>query len=151
MGYKYDRGSRDVKMGHRAVTTKMRPPGISDTICSMSNRYRRSGETITAVAGAQAAPGCADLLRGGGGGACRIVKEKDDGQGVLDVDQQPVRVSREDLRIRLDRPETWSVVVRTGVMRPTLSGVKLVTTYAVCPDCHARQEFEGHPDTLICA
>jgi hypothetical protein len=149
MGYKYDRGSRDVKMGHGAVTAKMRPPGISDTICSMSNRYRRSGETITAVAWAQAAPGCADLLRRGAW--YPIVKEEDEGHVVLDVDQQPVRVSREDLRIRLDRPETWSVVVRTGVMRPTLSGVKLVTTYAVCPDCHARQEFEGHPDTLICA
>jgi len=149
MRYKYDRGSRDVKMGHRAVTAKMHPPGISDTICSMSNRYRRSGETITAVAWVQAAPGCADLLRRGAW--YPVVREEDDGQVVLDVDQQPVRVSREDLRIRPDRPETWSVVVRTGVMRPTLSGVKLVTTYAVCPDCHARQEFEGHPDTLICA
>jgi hypothetical protein len=115
----------------------------------MSKRYRRSGETITAVAWAQAAPGCADLLRRGAW--YPIIKEEDDGQVVVEVDQQPVRVSREDLRIRTDRPETWSVVVRTGVMRPTLSGVKLVTTYAVCPDCHARQEFEGHPDTLICA
>jgi tRNA(Ile2) C34 agmatinyltransferase TiaS len=35
-------------------------------------------------------------------------------------------------------------------MRPTLSGPKLVTTYAVCPDCTSRQEFEGKPETLMC-
>ena len=79
-----------------------------------------------------------------------IVKEEDDGNVVLEVDQQAVRMKRQDLIVRQERPETWSVVVRTGVMRPTLSGVKLVTTYAVCPDCHARQEFEGKPETLMC-
>jgi hypothetical protein len=120
MGYKYDRGSRDVKMGHAAVTAKMRPPGISDTICSMSNRYRRSGETITAVAWAQAAPGCADLLRRGAW--YPIVKEEDEGHVVLDVDQQPVRVSREDLRIRPDRPETWSVWCVLGSCDPRFQG-----------------------------
>jgi hypothetical protein len=114
----------------------------------MSKRYRRSGETIAAVAWAQAAPGAADLLRRGAW--YPIVKEEEGDKVVLEVDQQPVRVSRADLRIRPERPDTWSVVVRTGVMRPTLSGAKLVTTYAVCPDCHARQEFEGHPDTLMC-
>ena len=115
----------------------------------MSKRIRRSGETIAALAWAQAAPGAADLLRRGAW--YPIIKEEDDDKVVLEVDLQPVRVSREDLRIRPDRPDTWSVVVRTGVMRPTLSGVKLVTTYAVCPDCHARQEFEDRPETLMCA
>ena len=70
---------------------------------------------------------------------------------VVEVDQQPVRVSRTDVRVRNERPDQWSIVVRTGVLRPTLAGSKVITTYAVCPDCAARQEFDGHPDRLICA
>ena len=35
-------------------------------------------------------------------------------------------------------------------MRPTLAGPKLVTTYAVCPDCTGRQEFEGEPESMMC-
>jgi hypothetical protein len=114
----------------------------------MTNRVRRSGETIAALAWAQAGPGAADLLRRGAW--YPIVKEEEDGHVVLEVDQQAVRIRRQDLLVRPDRPDTWSVVVRTGVMRPTLSGVKLITTYAVCPDCHSRQEFEGRPETLMC-
>ena len=57
----------------------------------MSKRIRRSGETIAALAWAQAAPGAADLLRRGAW--YPIIKEEDDDKVVLEVDLQPVRVS----------------------------------------------------------
>jgi hypothetical protein len=101
------------------------------------------------VAGwATAAPGVADVLRRGAW--YPILEEGPDGSILIEVDHMPLRFRREELRLRPERPDTWSVVVRTGVMRPTLSGLKLVTTYAVCPDCTGRQEFEGQPETLMC-
>lgn len=78
-----------------------------------------------------------------------ILEETPEGV-VLEVDQQRLLLPRDELRLRPDRPETWSIVVRTGVMRPTLTGPKLVTTYAVCPDCAGRQEFEGKPESMMC-
>jgi len=38
------------------------------------------------------------------------------------------------------------------VLRPALGGqgMEVVTTYAVCPMCHYRQDFAGRPDTLRC-
>ena len=69
---------------------------------------------------------------------------------------RPVRFSRDDLTIRDVPPETWSVVVRTGVLRPTLGGGKgqeVVTTYAVCPSCAERQDLppgSAKPDRLTC-
>jgi hypothetical protein len=114
----------------------------------MSARIRRSGETAAAAkAWATAAPGHADLLRRGAWYA--VVGESDDAL-LVEVDFQAVRVRATDVVIRPDKPETWSIVVRTGVLRPTLTGQKLVTRYAVCPDCGGRQEFEGEPQTLIC-
>lgn len=93
-------------------------------------------------------PKLGDSLRRG---AWYPVKDfTDDGAVRIEVDHVLVSFNRDDLRIRPDRPESWSVVTRTGVMRPTLAGQKLVTTYAVCPDCTGRQEFEGQPETLMC-
>ena len=48
--------------------------------------------------------------------------------------------------------EGGAFVVRTGVLRPTLGarGSEVVTTYAVCPLCHYRQDFAGKPSTLKC-
>lgn len=109
---------------------------------------RRSGETGVARGWATGAPGIADVLRRGAW--YPILEEVDDGTVLIEVDRLPLRFRRQELRIRSDRPDTWSIVVRTGVMRPTLSGPKLVTTYAVCPDCTGRQEFEGEPETMMC-
>src|SRR2546422_716458 len=63
-----------------------------------------------------------------------------------------VRLSRVDVQVRERAPDHWSIVVRTGVLRPTLGGkgMEVVTTYAVCPLCHERQDFSGKPDTLEC-
>lgn len=109
---------------------------------------RRSGPTNTELGWATAAPGLADVLRRGAW--YPIVEESADGTVVVEVDQQRLSFRREDLRIRPDRPVMWSIVIRTGVMRPTLAGPRLVTSYAVCPDCTGRQEFEGQPETLMC-
>jgi hypothetical protein len=79
-----------------------------------------------------------------------VLEEGPDGTVVIEVDREPMRLRREELRLRAERPDTWCVVRRVGVMRPTLSGPKLVSTYAVCPDCAGRQEFEGEPETLMC-
>jgi hypothetical protein len=115
----------------------------------MSSRIRRSGETAaTAKAWATAAPGHADVLRRGAW--YPVVEETDDGHLLVEVDFQPIRVRQADVVVRPEKPEAWSIVVRTGVLRPTLTGQKLVTRYAVCPDCGGRQEFEGEPQTLIC-
>lgn len=110
--------------------------------------FRRSGENPAIRGWATGATGHADILRRG---AWYPVLEESGDVVVLEVDGQPLRVSRAEIRFRLDRPTMWSVVVRTGVMRPTLAGPKLVTSYAVCPDCTARQEFDGEPESMMCA
>ena len=91
----------------------------------------------------------ADVLRRGAW--YPIVEESSDGHVFLEVDRQRVRVSRVDLQVRPKAPEAWSVVVRTGVMRPTWSGGGSGTnTYAVCPSCRERQYFEAKPTQLEC-
>src|SRR6058998_4382683 len=78
----------------------------------------------------------ADILRRGAWYA--VVEETGDGHLVVSVRDERVRLSRHDVRVRPDAPTHWSVVVRTGVLRPTLGGrgMEVVTTYAVCPHCH---------------
>ena len=92
----------------------------------------------------------ADVLRRGAW--YPIVDEADD-KVVLEVRKKPVRISRIDVAVRDTPPDHWSVVVRTGVLRPTLGsreGEEVTTTYAVCPQCHERQDFRGKPATLSC-
>jgi hypothetical protein len=72
---------------------------------------------------------------------------------VIEVRKRPVRVSRIDVAMRDTPPDRWSVVVRTGVLRPTLggrAGEEVTTTYAVCPHCQERQDLTGKPDVLKC-
>jgi len=109
--------------------------------------FRRSGENSSFRGWATGAPGVADVLRRG---AWYPVLEMDDDGVLIEVDHMPMRFRTDELRMRDDRPDMWSVVTRTGVMRPTLAGPKMVTSYAVCPDCTGRQEFEGQPETLMC-
>ncbi|HET7791102.1 MAG TPA: hypothetical protein VFK78_09930 [Gemmatimonadales bacterium] len=92
----------------------------------------------------------ADVLRRGAW--YRILEETGDGHVVLEVRAKPVRVSRVDVTVRTDPPDSWSVVTRTGLLRPTLGGGKteVTTTYAVCPHCQERQEFVGEPARLTC-
>ena len=70
----------------------------------------------------------------------------------VEVRRQRIRLSRADVTFRTEPPDHWSVVVRTGVLRPTLGqkGMEVVTTYAVCPLCHYRQDFAGKPTSLRC-
>ncbi len=93
----------------------------------------------------------ADVLRRGAW--YPIVEESPEGYLVVSVRNERVRISRADVRVRLEPPDHWSVVVRTGVLRPTLGGqgMEVVTTYAVCPRCQERQDFPGRPATLTCA
>src|SRR5437899_10115812 len=81
----------------------------------------------------------ADILRRGAWYA--VVEETGDGHLVVSVRDQRVRLSRHDVRMRPDAPTDWSIVVRTGVLRPTLGGkgMEVVTTYAVCPHCQDRK------------
>jgi len=92
----------------------------------------------------------ADVLRRGAW--YPIVEDPGDGQVVLGVRDQRVRFSRVDLRVRPDPPDHWSVVTRTGFLRPTLGGKgrEVTTTYAVCPQCQERQEFTDKPAVLVC-
>jgi hypothetical protein len=82
-----------------------------------------------------------------------ILEETADGHVLLEVHQRRLRLSRQEIRIRTDPPTRWSIVVRTGVLRPTLGGGRdkeITTTYAVCPQCHERQDFSGKPTELRC-
>lgn len=108
---------------------------------------RRSGGTATAKGWATGAPGTGDILRRGAW--YPIIDEAGD-DVTIEVDTRPVQLPRGRLIVRAEKPDQWSVVVRTGVMRPTLSGARVATTYAVCPDCTARQEFEGRPESMMC-
>lgn len=93
----------------------------------------------------------ADVLRRGAW--YPVLEETSDGEVVLDVQSRKIRLSRQDVHVRSDPPERWSVVVRTGVLRPTLGGGRgsaLVSTYGVCPACQERQEFSGKPPELTC-
>jgi hypothetical protein len=92
----------------------------------------------------------ADVLRRGAW--YPIIEETADGDVVLDVSSRKIRLSRQDVHVRQEPPERWSVVVRTGVLRPTLGGrgSALVTTYGVCPACQERQEFTDKPAELTC-
>jgi len=91
----------------------------------------------------------ADVLRRGAW--YPVLEETPDGKVVLEVRQKPVRLSLVDVRVREIPPDQWSVVVRTGVLRPTLGGGQdVVTTYAVCPHCLERQDFSGRPASLKC-
>lgn len=91
----------------------------------------------------------ADVLRRG---AWYPIVEETAEHIVLDVHERRVRLSRDDLQVRLTPPDHWSIVVRTGVMRPTLGGTRdsVAQTYAVCPSCNERQEFNGKPTLLKC-
>jgi len=92
----------------------------------------------------------ADVLRRGAW--YPIVDESGD-KVVLEVSKKQVRISRIDVDVRETAPDHWSVVVRTGVLRPTLGGREgegPTMTYAVCPHCHERQDLTGRPATLTC-
>jgi hypothetical protein len=92
----------------------------------------------------------ADVLRRGAWYS--IVEESPDGQVVLDVRGQQIRLKAADVRVRRTPPDRWSIVVRTGILRPTLGGQgrEVVNTYAVCPHCHQREDFQGKPANLAC-
>lgn len=92
----------------------------------------------------------ADVLRRG---AWYPILDESGDKVVLEVRRKQVRISRIDVDVRDTPPDRWSVVVRTGVLRPTLGvteGEGPTTTYAVCPHCHERQDFTGKPATLKC-
>jgi len=99
---------------------------------------------------AQCTDKLADVLRRGAW--YPILEELSNGMVALEVQHTRVELKRSDLRIRREPPSQWSVVVRTGVMRPTWSGANSgnSTTYAVCPSCTERQYFEGKPLSLQC-
>jgi hypothetical protein len=92
----------------------------------------------------------ADILRRGAW--YPIVEESPDRHVVIEVRDQRVRLDRADVKVRSDPPDHWSIVVRPGVLRPALGGkgMEMVTTYAVCPPCHYRQNFADKPDTMRC-
>jgi hypothetical protein len=93
----------------------------------------------------------ADVLRRGAW--YPIIDETNDGKVVIEVRKKPVRLSRIDVTIRETLPDQWSIVVRTGLLRPTLGGREgetITQTYAVCPHCHERQDFVGKPAKLKC-
>ncbi len=107
-------------------------------------------DAMTRLGWARCTDSVADILRRGAW--YPILEETTDGHVIVEVRRQRVRLSRVDVHVRDTPPEQWSIVVRTGVLRPTLGGGKeeVTTTYAVCPYCHERQETRGRPVTLTC-
>ena len=105
---------------------------------------------MTTFGWARCTDAVADILRRGAW--YPIVEESADGHLVVEVRGQRVRLSAGDVNVRREPPERWSIVVRTGVLRPTLGGQgkEVVNTYAVCPHCHQREDFSGKPATLVC-
>lgn len=90
----------------------------------------------------------ADVLRRG---AWYPILEESSDNVVIELRHKRVRLSRDDVSVRDTAPDRWSIVVRTGVLRPTLGGGHdVVTTYAVCPHCHERQDFAGKPERIKC-
>jgi hypothetical protein len=79
-----------------------------------------------------------------------IVERSGDGHVTVQVEQENIRFPVASLLIRTEAPDRWSIVVRSGVMRPTWSGQKVTNAYAVCPWCRARQEFKDQPEQLEC-
>lgn len=106
---------------------------------------------MSALGWARCLDSVADVLRRGAW--YPIVDATPDDHLVVEVRSRRVRLSRNDVRVRDVEPDQWSIVVRTGLLRPTLgtSRTSLHSTYAVCPRCHERQEFKGTPKVLTCA
>lgn len=65
----------------------------------------------------------------------RIVEDSGKSWVVLDVHQVEVRIPKDDLEIRPDRPKSWSVVHEP---------------HLVCPGCHKRQHVSGQPGDVTC-
>jgi len=65
----------------------------------------------------------------------RVVEEPGKPWIVLDVHQVEVRVPKDNLDIRKDRPKAWSVVHEP---------------HLVCPGCHKRQHVAGQPKEVKC-
>ena len=65
----------------------------------------------------------------------RIVEESGKSWLVLDVHQVEVRVPKENVDIRKDRPKAWSVAHEP---------------HLVCPGCHKRQHVSGQPKEVKC-
>lgn len=65
----------------------------------------------------------------------RVVEDSGKTWVVLDVHQVEVRVAKDNLELRSDRPKAWSVV-----HHPCL----------VCPGCHTRRYVSGEPKEYRC-
>ncbi len=69
------------------------------------------------------------------GGWYRIVEDSGKPWVVVDVHQVEVRVPRDNLEVRKDRPKSWSVVHEP---------------HLVCPGCHKRRHVSGQPKDVKC-
>jgi hypothetical protein len=65
----------------------------------------------------------------------RVVEDGKQPWVVVDVHQVEVRVPRDKLEVRQERPRTWSVVD---------------VPHLVCPGCHKRQYVSGQPTEVTC-
>jgi len=65
----------------------------------------------------------------------RVVEDGGKSWVVLDVHQVEIRVERDDLEMRGDRPKNWSVVHHP---------------YLVCPGCHTRRYVASQPTDYRC-
>jgi hypothetical protein len=65
----------------------------------------------------------------------RIVEDAGSPWVVLDVHQVELRVPKEIVEVRKDRPKAWSVVHEP---------------HLVCPGCHKRQHVSGQPKEVKC-
>jgi hypothetical protein len=65
----------------------------------------------------------------------RVVEEPGQAWLVLDVNQVEIRVPKDSIELRTDRPRAWSVVHEP---------------HLVCPGCHKRHHVTGQPKDVKC-
>ena len=66
----------------------------------------------------------------------RIVEDDGKAWVVVDVHHVEVRVPKDDVEVRRERPKTWSVVHEP---------------HLVCPGCHQRRHLAGQPKEVKCS
>src|SRR2546427_9058320 len=83
---------------------------------------------MTKLGWARCGDNVADVLRRGAW--YPIVEETKDGHVVVAVRNRQVRLSRDDVQVRERAPDHWSIVVRTGVLRPDRKSTRLNSSHS---------------------
>ncbi len=72
---------------------------------------------------------------------------------ILDVSKNNVPVPRASLHLANEKPERWSVVKfdPSRPLPPRINQQNLPLTYAVCPNCRAREVIVEGQESVVCS